>query len=283
MAARGTKSEPRKGGEPERAAPRETMNEEPATKNLDNIRVVLVGPLYGGNVGSVCRAMSNMGMSDLAVTDLERPLNMEEARMMACHAQDILENRTEFATVAEAVADCATVIGATARLGLYRLHAKPPREWAGKAVADAAKQRVALVFGREDDGLTNDELALCTQIINIPTVPEHTSLNLAQAVLVCCYEIFVASGVHEPVEEKSPEAPSDFRERMFDLWRETLLEIGFMESDKADHMMYGLRRILSRGALTVDDVRILMGIARQSLWAARQGREHDASPLGAGS
>ena len=235
---------------------------------LDNIRIVLVGPLYGGNIGSVCRCMANMGLSDLAIADA-RNINMDEARMMACHATEILESRTEYKTMAEAVADCGLVMGTSARCGLYRKHAKTPREWAPHALQTAASgNRVALVFGREDNGLSNEELALCTQIIQIPTTEEFSSLNLAQAVMVCSYELFVAVDVYEPPVEKSEEASSELRERMFEIWRETLMEIGFMKDDKADHMMLGLRRILSRGQLTEDDVRILMGIARQSVWAA---------------
>ena len=240
--------------------------------NLDNIRVVLVHPLYGGNVGSVCRAMTNMGLSDLALVDPQR-LNMSEARMMACHAIHILEDRSEFPSLADAVADCGAVMGATARTGLYRQHAKTPREWAPKALEVTKTGRVALVFGPEDNGLANEDLALCTQIMQIPTTEEFSSLNLAQAVMVCCYEIFVAAGLYEGPEEKSEEAPSDLRERMFALWHDTLLDIGFMKDDKAEHMMLGLRRILSRGVLTVDDVKILMGIARQSAWAARNAYE----------
>jgi len=213
--------------------------------------------------------MSNMGLSDLAIADA-RPVDMDEARMMACHATEILENRTEYGSMAEAVADCGLVMGATARLGLYRQHAKTPREWAPHALSTAAAgNRVALVFGREDNGLSNEELALCTQIIQIPTTTEFSSINLAQAVMICCYELFTALDAYEPPEEKSDEASSALRERMFGIWRETLMEIGFMKDDKADHMMLGLRRILSRGRLTEDDVKILMGIARQALWAAR--------------
>ena len=234
---------------------------------LDNIRVVLVRPLYGGNVGAVCRAMANMGLSDLAIA-VPQPFDLDEARMMACHATDILDGRTEYPSLAAAVADCAAVMGTTARMGLYRQHAKTPREWAPLAAEAARTGRVALMFGPEDDGLNNEELALATQIIQIPTTKERSSLNLAQAVLLCAYEIFVASGVYESPREKSDAAPSELRERMFEMWRETLMHIGFMKEDKADHMMYGLRRILSRGSLTVDDVRIMMGIARQALWAA---------------
>lgn len=239
-------------------------------KVLDDIRIVLVGPLYGGNIGSVCRAMANMGLSDLAIADA-RPVDMNEARMMACHATEILENRTEYTTMADAVADCGLVMGATARLGLYRQHAKTPRDWAAHALKTAAGgSRVAMVFGREDNGLSNEELALCTQIIQIPTTREYSSINLAQAVMICVYELFTAVDHYEPPEEKSPEASSQLRERMFEIWKSTLLEIGFMKDDKAEHMMLGLRRILSRGRLTEDDVKIMMGIARQSLWAAQR-------------
>jgi len=235
--------------------------------NRENIRIVLASPLYGGNVGAVCRAMANMGLSDLAVV-APRNLDLDEARMMACHATDILDGRSEFGTLAEAVADCGLVMVTTAREGLYRRHAKTPREWAGKALEAAGTGKVALVFGREDNGLSNEELELATQIIRIPTTPEYPSLNLAQAVMVCCYELFVANGTYEPPVEKTPEAPSELRERMFAMWDDTLMKIGFMKDDKEDHMMLGLRRILSRGPLTVDDVRILMGIARQTLWAS---------------
>ena len=228
----------------------------------------MVGPLYGGNIGSVCRAMTNMGLSDLAIA-APRPVDMGEARMMACHASHILDARQEYPGLAAAVADCALVMGTTARTGLYRQHARTPRDWAPAAFEAAASSKVALVFGREDNGLSNDELALCTQIIQVPTTTENSSLNVSQAVMVCCYELFVASQTYEPPVEKSPEASSELRERMFDLWRETLLDIGFMKDDKADHMMLGLRRVLSRGSLSVDDVRIMMGISRQALWAAR--------------
>ncbi len=234
--------------------------------NLDNIRIVLVGPLYGGNVGSVCRAMANTGLSDLAIV-AERRLNMDEARMMACHATDILDARSTHDTLEEAVQDCGIVMGTSARTGLYRQHAKTPREWAPSVLSDTTRGKVALVFGREDKGLSNEELAVCSRIIQIPTSEAYASLNLSQAVMVCCYEIFVAADVYEPPVEKSELAPTELRERMFAMWRELMLRIGFMEPNKADHMMQGFRRIMGRGAETQDDVRIMMGIVRQAEWA----------------
>ena len=235
---------------------------------LRNVCVVLSGPLYGGNVGAVCRAMANMGFGELVLA-APRPLDLAEVRMMACAAWDIYARRREYPTLEEVVADCGMVVGATARLGLYRAHSQSPRALAPTILATARKAKVALVFGREDWGLSNEELALCTKIIQIPAVPESSSLNLAQAAMICLYEIFIATGSFTPAGEKSPEAPSKLRERMFALWQEALLEIGFMKADKAQHMMLGLRRFLSRGPLTVDDVKILMGIARQTRWKAR--------------
>ncbi|MBT3295276.1 MAG: RNA methyltransferase [Verrucomicrobia bacterium] len=237
--------------------------------NLENVRIVLVGPLYGGNVGSVCRAMSNTGIKELAIAD-PRPLNMLEARMMSCHAEPLLRARQTFDTLAEAVADCGLVIGTSARRGLYRQHAKSPRDWAPTILEASAHSKVGLVFGREDKGLSNEELALCTHIVQIPTTDESMSINLAQSVMICCYELFTAAGIYEPPEEKSGEAPSALRERMFGLWRAMMLDVGFMEPDKADHMMLGLRRILGRGVHTLDDVKIMMGIARQAQWASGQ-------------
>ena len=237
---------------------------------LDNIRIVLLSPIYGGNVGAVCRAMANMGFSELAIA-APRNIDINEARMMACHACEILENRKEYPDLASAVTDCVAVMGATARTGLYRQHARTARDAAPRALESAWSGKVAIVFGPEDNGLSNEDLAACTQLIQIPTTEKFTSLNVAQAVLICCYEIFVEEGSYEPPEEKSPEAPSELRERMLDIWRETLFDVGFMKEDKADHMMLGLRRVLSRGRLTVDDIKILMGIARQSQWAAKHG------------
>ncbi len=235
--------------------------------DLSNVRIVLVGPLYGGNVGSVCRAMANMGISELLLVDAHN-LDMEEARKMACHAGDILDGRRELSTLADAVEDCVAVAGTTARRGLYRQHARTPREWAPALAGLAARGPVAIVFGREDKGLSNDEIALCTHLMQIPTSTEYSSLNLSQAVMVCCYELFAVLDSFEAVTEKSELAEAGIRERMFEMWRELLLSVGFMKPEKADHMMHGLRRVLSRGALSNDDVNIMMGVARQCDWAA---------------
>jgi len=240
----------------------------PPEKYLNNIRIVLTRPIYGGNVGSVCRAMANMKLSDLVLAGADKSIDLQEARKMACWAGSILEGRKDVATLADAVADCSVVMGATARLGLYRQHSKTPREWSTRILEAAQTGKVALVFGPEDNGLNNAELESCTHLIQIPSSDSYRSLNLSHAVMICAYEIFVASGQFEPVQEKSPEATSAMKERMFVMWEQALLDIGFMENDKAQHMMLGVRRIFSRGQLSEDDVRILMGIARQARWCA---------------
>lgn len=246
---------------------------------LENIRVVLVRPIYSGNIGSVCRAMKNMGITDLAIVSPQQPLNWQEARTMACHADDVLKRHREFATLPEALADCSLAAGTTARQGLYRAHGKTARDWASQLWQAAKANRVALVFGAEDSGLTNEEIACCTHVIRIPSSPEYPSLNLAHAVLICCYELFLASETVAPPQELSPEATIPMREKMFALWREALLNIGFMKGDKADHMMMGLRRIFARAPLTEKDVRIMVGIARQVLWAGKQLARHEGQEV----
>ncbi|MBU4198916.1 MAG: RNA methyltransferase [Verrucomicrobia bacterium] len=250
------------------------------TRALNNIRIVLVRPIYGGNVGSVCRAMANMGLSDLALAGAAPSIDFQDARKMACWAGSILEQRRDTATLAEAVSDCAVVMGATARLGLYRQHSQSPRACAPRILETAQTGKVALVFGPEDNGLSNEELEFCTHLVQIPSSDNYRSLNLSHAVMICAYELFVASELFVPAQEKSPEAPSAMKERLFAMWEQALLEIGFMEDDKAQHMMLGVRRIFSRGQLTEDDVRILMGIARQTRWCATQAQ---GRPGGQGS
>ena len=243
---------------------------------MTNIRVVLVSPLQSGNVGSVCRAMANMGVSDLWVVAPRIADNAwEDGEKMACHAGAILEGRHTVATLAEAVADCAAVVGTSAREGLYRQHHRTPREAAPEILQIARKGRVALVMGREDNGLENDEIAQCTHLLRIPSSPAYSSINLAQATMICLYELYAASADFEISDEKSPPAEASARKRLFELWRVAMLAIGFMKEDKADHMMQGFQRIFSRGVRTADDANIMMGVARQAAWAAGHGQITD--------
>ena len=244
---------------------------------LDNIRVVLVGTLYTGNVGSSCRAMANMGIRHLRLAAPNLQNSWDEGERMAVHATDIMNAREEFATFEEAVADCVAVVGTTAREGLYRQHVKAPRDCAADLLALAETGPVALVFGREDKGLLNEEIAQCTHLIRIPVDEGYTSINLAQAVLIVAYELFTASGRYHPPQDKAPAAPQAQKMQLMKNWQTMLRDIGFMDEKQTDHMMQGIHRIFSRGVFTRDDAAIMLGVARQALWAhhnpALEGRK----------
>lgn len=241
---------------------------------LDNITVVLVGTLYSGNVGSVCRAMANMGLSRLTLVAPRILDGWEEGRRLAVHATDILDARREVATLDEAVADCAAVVGTTARGGLYRATVQPPRVLAPEILRLAAQAPVAVVFGREDQGLHNDEIARCTHLIRIPVDPRYQSLNLSQALLIVAYELYSATGTYvSPVEEAVSLATQATKHALMAKWRQAMLDIGFMNEQKADHMMQGFQRIFSRGVRTDPDASIMLGAAHQMSWAGRQAKK----------
>lgn len=241
---------------------------------LDNITVVLVGTLYSGNVGSVCRAMANMGLSKLTLVAPRILDGWEEGRRLVVHATDILDARREVATLDEAVADCASVVGTTARGGLYRATVQPPRVLAPEILRLAAQAPVAVVFGREDQGLHNDEIARCTHLIRIPVDPRYQSLNLSQALLIVAYELYSATGTYvSPVEEAVSLATQATKHALMAKWRQAMLDIGFMDEQKADHMMQGFQRIFSRGVRTDPDASIMLGAAHQMSWAGRQAKK----------
>ncbi len=246
---------------------------------LDNIRIVLVGTLYSGNVGSICRAMANMGLRKLILAAPRILDDWSDGVRMAVHADDILNARQEVPTLQEAIADCAAVIGTTARGGLYRATVQTPRVLAPEILRIAAHAPVAIVFGREDQGLHNDEIAQCTHLVRIPVDEAYQSLNLSQALLIVAYELYTATGTYvSPVEEAVPLATQATKETLSHKWRKAMLDIGFMDEKKADHMMQGFQRIFSRGVKTDPDARILLGAAHQMSWAGTTARTIEPPP-----
>jgi tRNA/rRNA methyltransferase len=235
-----------------------------------NLRVVLVRPQYSGNIGAVARAMANFSLNDLALVN-PAPLRRDQAEMMAVHARDILDRMQLHSSVREAIADCSLVVGTTCRSGLYRDETATPRALAPYIVATAAgTNRVALVFGCEDSGLSNEEIRYCHRLITIPTETSYPSLNVAQAVLVCCYEIFLASQ-EVPSTPQRPLAVAEQQELMYEKLKSALLKIGFLHKDNPEHIMFAFRRIFGRAGLEERDVRILLGMARQIDWYATRG------------
>ena len=237
--------------------------------SLENIRIVMVHPRGSGNIGSIARAMKNTAVRELAIVGKARTESFW-ARAMAVHGRDILSNALSFKNLREAVSDCRLVVGTTCRSGLYRDHSRSPREVAGEIVAAAGTGKVALIFGPEDHGLSNQDLKHCQLLVTIPTYPQYQSLNVAQAAVICLYEIYLAS-LGETTKRILPQARAEDIERLYDRMRTSLLKIGFLDSQNPEHMLFAFRRILGRARLEEKDVRILTGLFRQIEWYAEQG------------
>lgn len=237
--------------------------------SVANLRIVLVRPQYSGNIGAIARAMGNFGMQSLALVN-PAPVHRQQAEMMAVHARAILDTMQIHTSLRAAVADCGLVIGTTCRPGLYREHAVSLRTLAPTLVAAATTNRVALVFGPEDSGLSNEDLRCCPQLLTIPTAPTYTSLNVAQAVALCCSEIFLAA--QSKSENFVPSlAVAERQEVMYEKLKHALLQVGFLHKDNPEHIMLALRRLFGRAGLEERDVRILLGMARQIEWYADRG------------
>lgn len=248
---------------------------------LVNFRVVLVEPQHSGNIGAVARAMKNMALSHLVLVRPADPLAME-ARMMAMHAFDILQQARVVASLAEAVADAGYVVGTTRRLGKTRQAHLSPRAMAPLLLELASANPVALVFGREDTGLTNVELQQCHELITIPAHPQFGSLNLAQAVLLVCYELYLAS-VAEPRPAPRKLATVTELERLYTRLQQLLHRVGFLHGSNPDRMMGYFRRFFARQGLRSRDVKILLGVLRQIEWYLDRPRSASDPSAGDGS
>ena len=231
---------------------------------LKNIEIVLVGTLQSGNIGAVARAMKNMGLSKLKLVNPACRVD-RQAYVMATHGEDIL-NRTEiFSALISAVEMSSFVFGTTAR-GRKRRDFIYPSVMAAKAVNLAGANTVSIVFGPEDKGLSNDELEICNEVVQIPTMDDAASLNIAQAVMIMCYELFTASGNHADSAIPVVLAPAGKIEEMYEHIKSAFLEIGFADPENPGHVIGMLRRIFSRAGLTDKEVRMIRGIFRQLLW-----------------
>jgi tRNA/rRNA methyltransferase len=238
--------------------------------SLEHVRVVLVRPKTSGNVGATARAAANFGVGDLALV-APRGYRAAAAAKTAVHAGLLLERRRKFATLAEAIADCAWVVGTTCRGGSYRRRMRTPRDIAPEVVAVARTRRVALVFGPEDHGLSNEELKLCHELVTIPTHSSYPSLNLSHAALVCLYELFVVR--HATRAPMPALATSAALERMYGDLGRALLAIGFLHGANPGHIMMTIRRVFGRARLDERELAIWLGVARQIDWFATGGRE----------
>ena len=230
------------------------------------IRIVLVGTQHPGNIGAAARAMKTMGLRHLVLVAPEKAPDRDTAAM-AAGADDLVEAASVFATRAEAVADCALVLGCTARSRRIQLEQLDPRGAAGRALAFAERGPVALVFGRERTGLDNNELQLCHVAVHIPSDPAFSSLNLAAAVQVLSYEVRmamlgapVAAAMPAPANATEDLAPHAELEGFFGQLAEALDQIDFHKGRTPDSAMRKLRRLYHKAGLTSAEVRLLRGV-----------------------
>jgi tRNA/rRNA methyltransferase len=232
--------------------------------NRDNLAIVLVEPKLPENIGAVARAMNNMDIRRLMVVN---PGNMYPDRVMkmaTSHSMDILENMKVHDDLRGALAPFGYIAGTTARVGAMRPALTTPKNFAKDLIPVSKENDVAILFGPEDRGLSNGHLSYCHTIINIPT-SEFSSLNLAQAVMIVCYELFQATS--ENLDSKSPRLANSFElEGMYDHLDKVLTKIGFINPQNPERWMWNIRRFLSRLPLQAMEVRVIRGICRQIDW-----------------
>jgi TrmH family RNA methyltransferase len=232
-----------------------------------NVDIVLVRPARAGNVAAACRAMKNMGLERLVLVEPPPGLDDPEARALAYGAWDVLDGAARMSDLAAAVAPAALVVGTS---GKHAADTWTPRQLADEGVRAAGGGRVAVVFGPEASGLRADELARCHHVVHIPTHPSHSSLNLAQAVLIVAYELWLA-GTGKTVEAAPlPRVPAGELEALLDELKDVLLEIGFLNPQNPEAILTEFRRMAARGGLTPREAVLVRGLVRQVRWAARR-------------
>lgn len=244
---------------------------------LKNVRVVLVNTSHPGNIGGAARAMKNMGLTQLVLVDPER-FPDPDAVSRASGADDVLTGARIVATLEEAIADCSLVLGTSARDRRIPWPVLDPRESADKVLDQLAQlpdAQVALVFGREDSGLTTDELQRCQYHVHIPSMSDFSSLNLAAAVQVLAYELRMQSLQREgaPTKMHKVETTAVFNEipatageleQFYQHLEQVLVEIGFHDPQKPRQLMPRLRRLYGRVHLNRMEMNILRGILTET-------------------
>lgn len=220
----------------------------------------------------VCRAMKNMGLSHLRLVKGCDHLH-PEAIKFALSARDLLDQAQTYQTLDDALADKAISVATTRRTGKYRQELMTPPQVA-QMLLQSPENTAAIVFGREDHGLSTEELSRCSLQATIPSSNEFGSLNLAQSVLVFCYELFCSSNKESPQPQRTLASSSDL-EPLFNHMQTTLSAIGFLNPQNPGHIMKSLRRILFRSGMDSREVSLVRGLLSQIDWATQgfEGRK----------
>lgn len=230
------------------------------------IRIVLINTTHAGNIGATARAMKVMGLSSLhLVTPKSFP--DAEATARASGADDILQHATVHDSLESALTGCGLILGTSARLRSLSMPQVDSRRAAEMAIAETSSHEVAILFGRERYGLTNEEMQCCHQLVNIPSNEEYSSLNLAQAVQVLAYEMRLAylgdAGSATPPSDWEP-VDGEQMERFFEHLEQTLLDIEFLNPRQPKKLMARLRRLFNRARPDQNEINILRGILKAS-------------------
>lgn len=248
-------------------------------------RIVLVRPHYAGNLGSTARVMRNFGLTDLVLVAPYASTNDLEARRLATHGLPVLDAARVVPDLGDAVSDCVLTLATSALTGgvVRRGMIGPPAEVMPQLLAAADRGPVALVFGPEPHGLSNEEIARCHGLVHIPVDPDYPALNLAQAVTVCCYELRKAWSGRVNADRAEPPpgpivAPHVDQERMFEHLREAFTAVGYLFGHRADSLMHAVRQLIGRAMPTPQEVKLLHGLARQLLWVASQKKSDVEKP-----
>lgn len=236
--------------------------------NLDNISIVLLQPRYSENIGAAARAMRNMGIRQLVIVDPQN-FDLSKALKLATHfASDIIEKSKFCPDLKEALSSFNYVVGTTARLGGQRQVVCTPLTLARNLIPISVKNRIAILFGPEDKGISNEDIRYCHALVNIPTT-EFSSLNLAQSVMILCYEIFIAGG--EANEEFTPRMASRHElDGMYDQLKDILVRISYINSENPDYWLNHFRSFFNRLQLRAKEVNIVRGLCRQVDWYGKK-------------
>lgn len=241
------------------------MTKEKPVDRFENVCVVLVEPRNAGNIGSVTRAMKNMGIPNLRLVNPVPYRDVPEQRMLGYRSQEIIEASREFATLQDALSDVQYTLLATAKSGTWKQDFFTPSEAAEQVARRMRKEKIALVFGREDRGVTVDESQLANACIHIPSAVYYPSLNLSQAVMVVVYEIYKAAGMNHKVPASEKRATQEMYDRLFrNIWQ-LMKSLDFSEDEKG--LFYrSLRRALNRTDWARSDIAVLDRLCKQVRW-----------------
>jgi tRNA/rRNA methyltransferase len=255
---------------------------------LENVAIVLNRPQFPENIGAAARAACNMGIGSLIVVC---PQNLDEARvirMATPGARHIVDTIKIYDSLKDALKPFNWVVGTTARLGGQRSVVSPPDKIAEKLIPLSYENRIAVLFGPEDRGLTNTEIRLCHDLVNIPTA-DFSSLNLAQAVMIMAYEIHTA-GLEKPAAVAPRLASRHELDGMYEQLKKILVKINYINPDNPDYWISRVRRFFNRLQLRAGEVSIIRGICRQVEWYAgkrfqdgknlfQEGKNHEVDSI----